>query len=394
LQVDGQPANTLTRAFAVTGALPGAPKLTTPANNALTTDDPVSLTWTLLDVTFTYHVQIATDSRFNNRVVDEDGLAVPSYSAGGLDDGLYFWRVRAVNTDTAPGPWSAVWRFTVDTLPPGAPVLTTPADGGQVNTPRPKLVWKAPVLTTPADGGQVNTPRPKLVWKAPTGGKTYTVQLKDDTDTIILTANTTATSLSLSASLLPDPLQHGRLYTWQVRAADAAGNPGSFSPPSTFTVNLLKAPAHDAAIRSSAPARVAFSWHAAGFTGAAYTLQVADNPAFSGAQSFPGLTGTSFTLPTDKALTPGRYYWRLQVDGQPANTLTRAFAVTGALPGAPKLTTPANNLPTPSPALSPSPALCPARPNSPPRPTTPSSRPRRRCPGRRPPVRLTITKSR
>ncbi|NWG17009.1 MAG: hypothetical protein HXY41_10270, partial [Chloroflexi bacterium] len=173
---------------------PRPPALTAPANRLLTNIPAQIFTWTAPtggEPPFRYQIQIDDDSKFGSPLHDEyiNGL---SYNAT-LLDGTYYWRVRSLNVNNVGSAWTSARSLTVDTLPPDAPTLTTPANGSPVNTPRPKLVWKAPP-----------------------GGKTYTLEVRDDTDTVILSTSTTATSLSLAASLLPAPLQHGRQYTWRV----------------------------------------------------------------------------------------------------------------------------------------------------------------------------------
>ncbi|MDL1884108.1 hypothetical protein FBR01_10710, partial [Anaerolineae bacterium CFX8] len=124
---------------------PRPPALTAPANRLLTNIPAQIFTWTAPtsgEPPFRYQIQIDDDSKFGSPLHDEyiNGL---SYNAT-LPDGTYYWRVRSLNVNNVGSAWTSARSLTVDTLPPGAPVLTTPADGGQVNTPRPKLVWKAP----------------------------------------------------------------------------------------------------------------------------------------------------------------------------------------------------------------------------------------------------------
>ncbi len=49
--------------------------------------------------------------------------AAPSRTPEALDDGTWFWRVRAVPADGEAGPWSAVGRFRVKRPPPATATL-------------------------------------------------------------------------------------------------------------------------------------------------------------------------------------------------------------------------------------------------------------------------------
>lgn len=61
--------------------------------------EPVLLQWTPKGFARSYHVQVATDAGFNNLVVDQDGLAAPSYTLASVLTGTtYFWRANVSNT--------------------------------------------------------------------------------------------------------------------------------------------------------------------------------------------------------------------------------------------------------------------------------------------------------
>src|SRR5262249_54430642 len=58
--------------------------------------------------------------------------------------GTYSWRVRAINRIGAPGVWSAVRTIVYDTVPPGVPTVTAPADNMLItNTLKPTFNWTA-----------------------------------------------------------------------------------------------------------------------------------------------------------------------------------------------------------------------------------------------------------
>jgi hypothetical protein len=66
----------------------------------------------------TYHVQVAQDSLFATRVVDDSTLTEPSLmvSMPLAYSTTYYWRARASNAlgkTALTGPWSEIWSFTV-----------------------------------------------------------------------------------------------------------------------------------------------------------------------------------------------------------------------------------------------------------------------------------------
>jgi hypothetical protein len=100
---------------------PTTPVKLKPATGSRVTTYTPTLDWknstVPLGTTFAYYqVQIATDAKFTNVVVDEqlDGVANSLYKVlpGVLaKNKSYYWRVRAFNTDGQFSVWSSVWRF-------------------------------------------------------------------------------------------------------------------------------------------------------------------------------------------------------------------------------------------------------------------------------------------
>jgi len=89
-------------------------------------------------------VQIDNNGTFTSPEQDVIvGVGPTSYIASDLADGKYSWRVRALNSDDAPGPWSTKRTFTVDTMAPPAPVLIAPLDGASSTNTKLALSWGA-----------------------------------------------------------------------------------------------------------------------------------------------------------------------------------------------------------------------------------------------------------
>ena len=88
------------------------PKILSPKNRGTNISTTPTLTWSNVNGTSTYEIQVATDSAFTNIVASTTGLTdtqwpvTPALS----NSTTYFWRVRAVNP-CGPGPFSGISRF-------------------------------------------------------------------------------------------------------------------------------------------------------------------------------------------------------------------------------------------------------------------------------------------
>ncbi len=134
-------------AFAALSALDtllDAPALIAPADGATLATDTPTLEWSAVDGAETYQVQVATNQGFGNLVLNESNLNTTSVTpASPLDNGTYWWRVRAA-AGGEDGPWSDAWSFTVNVvecLTPGVPDLVAPVDGGTTKDGSPTFSW-------------------------------------------------------------------------------------------------------------------------------------------------------------------------------------------------------------------------------------------------------------
>jgi len=89
------------------------PSLTSPISNIELTEAPYLFQWGSNKNINQYHLQIATDSHFNNIVIDR----LESNNSLTLEDklspGNYFWRVAAVDEQANKGQYTDVERFTI-----------------------------------------------------------------------------------------------------------------------------------------------------------------------------------------------------------------------------------------------------------------------------------------
>lgn len=116
--------------FTTTVAVPPAPVLVAPVNNATNVSITPLLDWEDVPGATSYRVQISTSPSFGTTVINVGGLTNSAYSVpGGLTNNTtYYWRVNASNSGGA-GLWSDVWSFTTVPAAPSAPTLSYPPNG-------------------------------------------------------------------------------------------------------------------------------------------------------------------------------------------------------------------------------------------------------------------------
>jgi len=104
-------------AFKVNLAIPIAPVLLQPLNNAIDQPPNVTFKWDTNAYVVTYRIQIATDSQFIAGSVKYDttitnyGFQIRPYVL--LNGTKYYWRVNGTNS-LGTSPWSAVWNFRIN----------------------------------------------------------------------------------------------------------------------------------------------------------------------------------------------------------------------------------------------------------------------------------------
>jgi hypothetical protein len=319
-QQEVQPAQ-WARPLTISPAAPVAPVQTAPPNAIHTGDNTPELAWNAPPYTHssvTYDVQVATSATFAAPVRTASTPSTALVIDPILPDGLYYWRVRALNAWGVAGAFSPARTLLVDTAAPPPPLLQTPANAATIDVLKPTLVWQRI-----ADAVE------------------YTVEIAEDpafTIPVILPNNKTA----FNSLALPVTLAHGREYFWRTASRDRAGNWSTFSTPFSFRINLQTSPASNAITFSQRPG---FYWKPA--VGASQIeLQLSAEPAFAAPTviTLPG-TAASYVPP---ALMPfGHYYWRVVVirgalREEPPPAWARKLTISPAAPGVPVLLAPAN----------------------------------------------------
>ena len=307
--------------FTLTAPLSTAPILISPNNSALITSSTPSLSWNMVHEDDSYEIQMDNVSTFAHpEQVHTGQTGEIIFTANALPDGSYYWRVRTSNYLSAPGPWSAYRKFTIDTKSPTSPLLGLPLDGASIfgNT--------------------------AFSWKAPTTATRYQFQYGTDLEF----TNPLYTSGELSTISTTPPIMNIGSYYWRVRARDTAGNWSPWCP--ARVVNILP-------IVPPAPTLVSpvngfitnddiatLSWKNV-ISGNTYQVQIDNSNTFTSPESSfnSGIGELNFT---PEGLTDGIYYWHVRavnINGQAGPWSSyRSFKVDTTPPAAPALTAPTN----------------------------------------------------
>ncbi len=315
------------RGFTVVPPKPLAVVLNTPASGFQTNDTTPELTWKYTLYAVKYEIQVDDSSLFNepliqSHTVETDGITGLSRVLDTLtEEKVYYWRVRALNANDEPGPWSAYRSFKTDYTAPLTPVLKTPIDGARpVGTPT--FYWTASLTavryqfeysTNPAD------PENTFDYRSAELATTY---FKPPTMTLMTQ------------------------YYWFVRAKDAAGNWSPWSapfavtsvPPKPATV-VLDTPASGYLTSNQTPE---LKWKNTLYA-VKYEIQVDDSYLFTAplVQSANDIVALSHVLDT---LNDGKYYWRVRAMNENGDygswSAYRYFTIDTTPPAIPVLSTP------------------------------------------------------
>ncbi|MCK8604329.1 CAP domain-containing protein [Desulfoferrobacter suflitae] len=274
-----------------TTPVPGAPSLSSPANGATVSTTSITFSWTTPTGSPTqYQLQVSTSSSFSSTVYDSSAITDTSWTLSGFPNTgtTYYWRVRAYNS-SGWGPWSGTRSF---------------INGSSTSVPG------APSLSSPANGATVSTTSITFSWTTPTGSPTqYQLQVSTSSSfssTLYDSSTITVTSWTLSG--FPNT---GTTYYWRVRAYNSSGW-GPWSGTSSFVNGTVPAaptlvsPANHAVLSDPS---VTFTWNACAYA-TKYWLAVSTSSTFAeDTRLYYGNVGnvTAYTL---KLPEDGKtYYW-------------------------------------------------------------------------------------
>ncbi len=197
------------------GELPPAVSITYPAPDALLNATSFTVTGTASDSVGIQKVEVKID--FGSYQLASGTTPTWSFAASSLSDGSHTITARA--TDNGGNTAQVSITFTVDTIAPSAPSSSSPADGSSINDNTPLFDW-----SDSADATAI----------------TYELLVDNNSDFSspeILETGITASNFTATSALADGT------YYWKVRAVDAAGNNGSYSTVSSFTISTVPADA-------------------------------------------------------------------------------------------------------------------------------------------------------
>lgn len=218
-----------------------------------------------------------------------------------------YWRVRAIDAEDTPGPWSARVNFVK-------------------HIPAPKLL---------APFNHVAVPVPRFEWSAAAGATHYRVQVsKDPTFNLV-----DYTFTSYNTILIPVGTLAPATYYWRVAGLDQDDHAGTWSVVRSY-LQCIPAPVLVAPAKQEVVASTYFAWEPV--EGAAsYVVELSQSESFIPIVHTYRTYGTKL-VPVDP-LAPGTYYWRVR--GEDADdhqgTNSDQWIFTQAL-GAPDLLRPAS----------------------------------------------------
>ena len=189
-----------------------APSLISPIHAEYITENSVQLQWSPVAFATKYWVLYSTYQDF--RTYDSVHTSSTTHTLNNLQDDTYYWKVSGKHDFSICGPWSYAKAFTIDTISPDVPILTSPSHNADLKDNTPTLSWQAVS---------------EMI-------STYEVCVYDSlTSKIPVWKKHIYYYTSISVS---NPLSDGTYY-WKVRAEDKAGNIGGWSQLRSFTIDTI-----------------------------------------------------------------------------------------------------------------------------------------------------------
>jgi hypothetical protein len=190
------------------------PTLIAPSNGLFTKNTTPIFSWNPVSDATKYRLQVDKRVNFSSPVINITTYGT-AHKPAAMANRTYYWRVQA-KVDGEWGAWSEVWTFTIDTVRPARPVLTSPVGGVTVSAQHPLFQWTEPDVVDHYQIQVDNSSRfksPEINEKNVTGP-----------------AYTAATQLANGT------------YYWRVRSYDAAGNKSKWSVVAKFKMAYSPAP--------------------------------------------------------------------------------------------------------------------------------------------------------
>ncbi|MBL8747112.1 MAG: hypothetical protein JNK58_12250, partial [Phycisphaerae bacterium] len=205
----------VSRSFTTASNAPSGFNLSTPAAGATSVARNPTFFWSGSTDTDGYTLTVDDDPSFTSPAISVGGLYSTSYSWLGpalLPNTTYHWKVTSTNAIGTTASTPATRSFTTAGAFPGAFALATPADGVNVSTLTPTLVWGSSQF---ADSYRV---------------------IVDDELGLITPEVDQSGVLGTSFQIPFGALTNGIRYYWQIKAVNAAGSTNSTPAIASFGV--------------------------------------------------------------------------------------------------------------------------------------------------------------
>jgi len=258
-----------------------APILINPPNNSLGLPIVPTFDWYKVAHADYYHLQLATDNKFADLIMDSDSLADTTLVSDPLQiNKSYFWRVKAYNED-GESPWSEIWNFQTTF---GAPILISPRNDS---------------VDVPING--------KLLWGNVQSATYYNVMLSDsanfnNSQTFKVTS---ATNFDLNSHI-----NYDKDYYWKVQAGNTQ-QLSNYSEPWHFTSIIapldLLLPANNTKNQSISPT---LTWTENAKYGS-YEILISELSTFQNVLIDTIITSPTYTPKNLKGYT--KYFWKGRV---------------------------------------------------------------------------------
>ena len=252
-----------------------------------------------------------------------------SWTPSSLADGPYYWQATATDT-SANVSGTTTSSFVVDTVPPGAPTLDSPAAGARVNTTQLGATF---VDSDPSDSGTVS----------------YQLCTNASCSSVVASGTSAVATPNQAVAFSPGSFLDGTYY-WRVRATDVAGNATGWTATRSFVLDTNPppvpsptSPADGAYLGAGVTLSGSFTNNDAGDSGTLDFQVCSDNlcnTVLGSGQSASGLANGATGSWTASGMAQGVNYWRVRAEdaaGNPSawSATVRSFTYDTVAPTAP-----------------------------------------------------------
>ena len=226
------------------------PVLLVPENGASGLENTLVLNWQAYTYAENYHLQVSSDSLFNEMVVEKSDLTSGFHELVDLEkNSTYFWRIKVITSDSE-SDWSETFNFTT-----ALPIV---------------------ILSTPLNESTQQELDGTLIWESADNIESYDLELSENSNfsNAIVSLNLTETQYAYSG------LDKSKNYYWRVRTV-SGDNKADWSDTFVFTTivdrPVLKDPNDGDTLRTQS---VTLNWNALDGT-ERYLIQVSEEDQFT-----------------------------------------------------------------------------------------------------------------